>query len=622
MHPLRFALSLFLRCALAGILAAPNSAAATSQQLFRPAVIYPAGYASVSIAVGDLRGDGIPDIVVESQATTIGYAGPGSVEVLLGNGDGTFQSAVSYPTGGYDGAGYGTRTTLALGDFNGDGKLDIVVANPCATSACQNGGTVSLLFGNGDGTFQPARTFASGGQGQISLGVADFNGDGKLDLAVASDCLVGATLPCEDGMVSVLLGNGDGTFQAPSIYPTGGALSDFGTTADLRGDGKLDLVIVDPCGSSPSCPNSGSISVLLGNGDGTFQPAMMFADGGYLSNSVAAGDLNGDGKIDLAVANECATASCGPLGSVTVLRGNGDGTFQEPTTYSSGGVGAGGIVIKDFNGDGKLDAAIVTGCAGNCNYSAVKVLLGTGTGTLQLSATAYLLPVGSDQVAVADLNGDGKPDLAVILGNNVAVLLNSATAQSSTSVSSSLNPSTYGQSVTITASVSSPATAESWGTPAGSVTFMDGSNTLGTSELSGGVATLTTSSLGAGSDSITAVYAGSGNFAGSTSKPLAHSVAKATTNTTLTSSANPITVGQSVTFTATVSSSASTPPKGETVTFSNGATTLGTGTLSSGVATLTTSSLPAGNYAITATYSGDANLSTSRSSILKETVNQ
>jgi Bacterial Ig-like domain (group 3) len=196
------------------------------------------------------------------------------------------------------------------------------------------------------------------------------------------------------------------------------------------------------------------------------------------------------------------------------------------------------------------------------------------------------------------------------------LIVNPLTA-TTTTLTSSLNPSKYGQAVTFTAKITS-----SSGTPPNgeTVTFLNGTASLGTGTLSSGSASLTTSTLPLGTNSITAVYAGDSNFAGSTSNAVSQVVNQATTTTALASSLNPSGFGISVTFTATVTSSAGAPPNGETVTFLNGTTSLGTGTLSSGSAKLTTSTLPLGTSSITATYAGDSNFAGSTSNAVSQVV--
>src|SRR6266699_918738 len=200
---------------------------------------------------------------------------------------------------------------MAVGDFNGDGKLDLAVVN-------FGDWNIYVLLGNGDGTFQAARSvyFASGGGFPWYVVTADFNGDGKLDLAVSN---------YGDNSFSVLLGNGDGTFQPPRTLPIGThpALVAVG---DFNGDGKPDLAVADygcplDCTSSPS----NTVTVLLGNGNGTFLPGPSLTVGNGPAG-VAVGDFNGDGKPDLVITNHHGN-------TVTVLLGNGDGTFQPAQTF-------------------------------------------------------------------------------------------------------------------------------------------------------------------------------------------------------------------------------------------------------------------------------------------------
>ncbi len=583
-----------------------------------------------SIAVADVNGDGIPDLLVagcSNDSLGCGYTS-GEVGVLLGNGDGTFQPVVTYNAGG---AG---TDSVAVADLNGDGKLDLVVTNDCGLFCS---GSVGVLLGNGDGTFQPVVIYGSGGTGTGSGVVADVNQDGKLDILVVNSDY--AFYPGE-GTVGVLLGNGDGTFQPVATYGIGG----FGLTtplvlaaADLTGDGKLDLVVTNACGNC-----SGSVGVLLGNGDGTFQTAVTYGSGGQTDTSVAIADVNGDGKPDLLVANsDCPPLNFGPCGQSTigVLLGSGKGTFQPAVSYGSSD-GADSVVAADVNGDGKPDLVAANVCvldaAGYCVGrfgGAASVLLGKTGGTFQPALTygsgGYnLSSFASTAVAVADLNGDGKPDLAVTnsCGSNndcigygsVGVLLNNTGAgPTTTRVTSSLNPSTYGQRVTLTASVRS-----TLGTPTGTVVFYDASsiNTVGSAALISGSASISVSSLGGGAHSITATYQGSLAFASSTSAPLNQVVKPAATTTALTSSLNPSLAGQAVTFTATMTSIGGNPPNGELVTFYYGENALGPAFVTDGIASLTASSLGPGTHAISAVFPGDANFSASTSPALEQVV--
>jgi FG-GAP-like repeat len=321
---------------------------------FRQHVDYLAKPLFSALAVADFNGDGKQDLV----------AGGG---LLLGNGDGTFQAIVPFSTGtdfasktklvNSDSASAGTSaaTTVAVGDLNGDGKPDLVFA----------GGAV--LLGNGDGTFR-------GGDGPgfsvntFSVVIGDFNGDSKLDEVVFAEAT-------GSNFIITIPGNGDGTLS----YTTGGfslggevgwglALSDF------NGDGKLDIVTGDVT----------TVDLWLGNGDGTFQGPFHsntnFETAGVVQ-AIAVADLNADGKPDLVVINNKSQpgvyGSLNPINAVSILLGNGDGTFQAHIDYPTGTTPA-SVAVGDFNGDGKLDLAVT-----NLDDNTVSILLGNGDGTFR-----------------------------------------------------------------------------------------------------------------------------------------------------------------------------------------------------------------------------------------------
>jgi hypothetical protein len=347
---------------------------------------YGVGAGPLPVATGDFNGDGTPDLAVGNTTSN-------TVSVLLGNGDGTFQAHVDYSEGLQP-------WYVAVGDFNGDGKLDLAVANILSN-------TVGVLLGNGDGTFSPS---VSSEVGSFPTGVAvgDFNGDGKLDLAITNS---------RDNSVSVLLGKGDGTFQGRVDYACGPDPSSI-AVGDFNEDGRLDLVTTNATGNT--------VSVLLGNGDGTFQPHQDYATGDS-PESVAVGDLNGDAKLDLAVANINS-------GTVSVLLGNGDGTFQTHIDYSTGTgqIYPRSVALTDLNGDGNLDMAVV-----NQANNTVSVLFGNGDGTFHAHVD-YGVGTAPGSVAAGDFNNDGESDLAVVNVSNdtVSVLLQGTTFQlSSTSLS-------------------------------------------------------------------------------------------------------------------------------------------------------------------------------------------
>jgi len=348
-------------------------AAAWAAVTFASAVHYGAGSKPDSVAIGDLNGDGKLDLATANTASN-------NVSVLLGNGTGTFAAAVNYAAG----AGAGS---VVIRDLNADSKLDLVTAN---TSTGAN--SVSVLLGNGNGTFSAAVLYPVGTK-PSSVAVGDLNGDGKPDLATANS---GSTT------VSVLLGNGNGTFSAAVNY---GGIAGAAAIAigDLNNDGKADLLTANPV--------STRLAVLLGNGDGTFGP-MDTPYGGDYPLALALADLNGDGKLDVVVANVTNN-------TVGVLLGNGSGGVGNPANYAAGN-GPVGVAISDLDGDGKLDIA-----AANQRGDSVSVLTGNGNGTFA-AAVQYPVGDGSLAVAIADFDGDGLRDVATanVNSNNVSVLSN------------------------------------------------------------------------------------------------------------------------------------------------------------------------------------------------------
>jgi hypothetical protein len=434
---------------------------------FTKAVSYPAGTGSRGVAVGDFNHDGIPDLAVAN-------FGSNTVSVLLGNGDGSFQSAVEYPVGV-------TPSYVAVADFNKDGALDLAVAN---SNNFSPGGNVSILLGNGTGTFQTAVNYSS--TEPYAVVAADLNHDGNLDLVVDNHA----------GQISVLLGNGDGTFQNAVYYAAGSnplsvALGDF------NGDGKPDIAVANKV--------SNNVSILLGNGDGTFQPAVNYG-AGTSPVRIAAGDFNGDQQLDLAVANSASN-------NLSLLFGNGNGTFQTAVNLSTG-QGPSAVAVGDFNGDSKTDLVVT-----NHTDGTVGVYLGNGDGTFQTPVT--YAATNAEFVAVADLNGDNAPDLVVSNSSGgVSVLLN--TGGTLLSTTSSANPSTVGQAVTFTTMVA--VSIAGTGVPSGSVTFYDGSNPLGSSPLSSGQASLATSNLTVGTHTINARYSGDSTFNPNSAPPFTQTV--------------------------------------------------------------------------------------------------
>jgi hypothetical protein len=583
----------------------------SGEPLFLPPVTYDSGGLSAdSVAVSDVNNDGFPDIVVANNCADSTCA-EGSVGVLLGNGDGTFQPAVTYGSGGK------SAKSVAIADLNGDGKPDLVVANCGLSNRCPPDGgvgTVGVLLGNGDGTFQTAVAYLSGGIDPMSIAVADVNNDGKPDL------LVGHLLGNGDSTLSVLLGNGDGTFHAAVSYDSGGVGLEGIAVADVNHDGKLDLVAAESVVINGS--TGAGVAVLLGNGDGTFQPAKGYFSGACGPLAVAVADVNGDGKLDimigLASLSSWPTGCSGDHGAVAVLLGNGDGTFQQPTTwYDTGGQVESSIAVGDVNGDGHNDLAVANWEHVGLGDVGLGVLLGNGDGTFQSVINFSSGPNDAKSVALVDVNGDHRPDLVVAnpcctgsAGDGViGVLLNNTGPHTATTTEliSSLNPAPPNHVVTYTATVIPQS-----GTATGTVMFQDGGTTIATVTLTGNEAAYTTSykKTALGVHLITATYSGDLHNAHSTSSTLTEDIQGAS-KTVVVSSGSPSLVGQSVTFTATVTSVFGNIPDGEMVTFYDGPTAMGSVALAGGTAAYTTASLSAKTHTIKATYAGDAMFKTS-----------
>src|SRR4029077_5211972 len=333
------------------------------------------GYATpTSVAVADFNGDGKADVVVAMG----GVSDAGSLAVLLGNGDGTFGPQMLYGTAP-------SVASVAVGDFNGDGKVDWVATtnNPVDSAA--------VALGLGDGTFQAARIFISA-NAPAYLAFADFNGDGTLDAVVTNS---------PDNNISILSGNGDGTFQTPINMPFSGFPGGV-VTGDFNNDGKQDFAVRNAFG------NPSTVDVYFGNGDGTFQAPKISSTGGFLGSLIVAGDFNGDGKLDLAVSNQDGASP-----NVAILMGNGDGTFGTPIITPTGGGSLQWLAAADFNRDGHLDLITTDNTNGD-----VAIFLGNGDGTFK--SPIVLARKFANRAAVGDFNDDGNPDFVVTSGDGFA----------------------------------------------------------------------------------------------------------------------------------------------------------------------------------------------------------
>ena len=330
--------------------------------LFSPRVTYEAPLNGDGLAIDDLDGDAILDVVL---STSLG------VSVFLGNGDGTLQPQVSYD------AGTDTKQAMAIADLDGDGATDVVVTGQGSATP------VGVLLGNGDGTFAAPVKYPASGTVSFGVAIGDLDGDAAPDLVVTNFFA---------NSVSVLLGDGDGTFASPVQYATN--TNPFAVAiGDLDGDGHLD-VVVDTY--------SGTVSILLGNGDGTLQARSDVAIGN--PGGIAIGDVDGDDVLDLVATNCCGETT------VSVLLGDGDGTFQAAQTYEAG-VGPMDLAIGDLDGDGMPDLVVTDNNNDEVGLN-VAILIGNGDGSFQapLFYQAGRTPM---EVAIGDLDGDGAPDFAV-----------------------------------------------------------------------------------------------------------------------------------------------------------------------------------------------------------------
>src|SRR5581483_3932987 len=469
--------------------------------------------------------------------------------------------------------------------------------------------------------------YASGGTRAFSVAISDVTGDGKPDLVV--DNL---------DFTTVLGGNGDGTFQSPSVYSPGGIQL---VVSDFNLDGKPDAAVVSA---------ADNVTILLNISTGFVQNTT--------TTLTSLENPSGFGQFVHFTATVTPSGSGNPTGTVSFYDGstllgtaslsNGTAQFTTPTlsvgshsvtaTYSgdtnyqgststplSQVVNRSGIASVGINSDANPSSfnmtvtftAFITPQYNGWTTGTVTFLDGTtviGSSSVTNNSAAITtnsLAVGSHSIT-ASYSGDSNFDS----GTSFVLSQNVNPAASTTTLTSSVNPSVVGQAVLFTATV----TGQFGGTPSGTVSFMNGSKVLGTGALSGGTTSLSISFVTAGGRSMTAVYSGDANFTGSTSPVLNQQVFKAASSVALTSSRNPSNVGQAVTFTATVSSSVAIP-NGEIVTFLDGSTTLGTGKTTAGVAKFTTSSLAHGNHSIKAQYPGDSKIKPATSAVLKQKVN-
>lgn len=579
--------------------------------------------------VGDYNSDGIPDVAT---------SGSTSLQLNLGKGDGTFSPSAATQTGNLPSLAPGTNALLMTGDFNGDGHPDLIATNQTA----DNPNSAHILFGNGDGTFG-SPTLATSTAGNVPVNslltpttVADINQDGKQDLINVSAPL------SANSSVNVFLSNGDGSFRVVSTPVPQGTFSYYQSppaAADFNGDGKIDLIV----------PSNTTIEVLLGHGDGTFDVSAtalavppITGPSGYIP-AVVAGDFDRDGKMDFAVIATSAfrgdDEDSGPT-SIFIYYGNGDGTFATPVTAATLDHGYLNLATADLNGDGLADFVLSTNSAGGIDFDnagdAIAVIHSLPGHTFS-GETNLIAGSGLSSLAIADFNRDGLPDLLFANGiyggqtstRSFAVLLSQGTT--SIALTSSSTSSTYGQSISLTAMISTPpdlnqipsapGTVTLNGLPGGPVSLpVTFSSSGAPNPTITGTAVYPTSSLPAGTYNLSASFSGSSDLLSSSSSTLTQVVDPAPTSTILTASTGSPILGQMITFTAKVNGTAGAPSG--TVQFLDGTTSLGTIALSSGVASFTTSTLGGGNHSIAAVYSGDSNFAPSTSSAINFTIPQ
>jgi Calx-beta domain/FG-GAP-like repeat/FG-GAP repeat len=356
---------------------------------FLPAVDYSVGSVPEAVAVGHFDAGSTLDLVVANGLSN-------SVSVLLGNGDGTFQTpAQSFATGSGPFA-------LTVGDLDNDGNLDVVTVNRS---------DISVLLGNGDGTFQAARTIGIG-IAPFSVAVGDFDNDGNLDLGVTSSQPPDNSYGWELGFANVLLGDGTGSFASSEPIPINPAHPVSVAVGDVDGDGNLDLVAADY-----GTADNNLVSVLLGDGNGGFSSLPDVSTGTGDDQSLALSDVDGDGDFDLVTAH---------ANSVCVVLGDGTGAFG-PAAHFDAGASPRSLAMADVNGDGRVDV-VSANYLNNGSYvgKSVSVLIGKGDGSFNLGmVTDTISPPIS--VAVGDFDGDGLPDVAtanLLNSGTVSVLLN------------------------------------------------------------------------------------------------------------------------------------------------------------------------------------------------------
>jgi hypothetical protein len=545
---------------------------------------------SGGIAVDDFNRDGKTDVAMADGS------------VYLGNGDGTLTFLASASLGG---------VAVATGDFNHDGKPDLASAVECAPAGCSSGGQLVFSLGNGNGTFQTLTALSSNGFYAESLAIGDFNGDGALDIAVLNNCIdVGCS---SGGSISVFLGNGNGAFSFESTIglpqlPSSGSFPVSVIAGDFNNDGILDLAAVGGLGENGGV-GPGVVNILLGNGNGSFQTPLTFQNFSNVGAvALVARDFNQDGILDLGIAGGANCADCG--GSGNILYGNGDGTFVAGPYINTDGGPPISIVASDFYGTGTLTAVLANRCWDILDCPGGSLMI-QGTQN-QTDAMLLFLAVGDfNNDGKPDLAGSLQYDA----GASVLLNVGATPAATTTTVSpSALQSYSASQPATFTAQVHHTGPL----VPTSNVSFFDNGVSIGSAPVdAAGKASFTVTSLAIGSHFIVPYYSGDNSFAPSNALGVHVTVVPSTTTTSLNTNVNPSYVNQSVTFTATVTSQGGAVLTGS-VTFKQAKTTLAIEPLSNGRALYATTYTASGTRQVYATYSGDSSHQGSTSATLKQ----
>lgn len=460
-------------------------------------VDFAAGTSPITMVTADFNRDGNLDLAAADSFSRV-------VNIFFGNGTGIFNASAT-PL-----ALTAPPVSMVVGDFNADAAPDIAVGTSPGSSNPGTGVTVFISKADATGAFNTGLlTTVRTGVGTnepLALAVGDFNSDGKLDVVTANFSLDSA---------SILLGAGNGTFQAPTTLATGAQPTAI-VAADFNGDTKLDLAVADERTDRNTNAPVNVVSIFFGSGAGGFTPSNDVVLSSTGSSNLAVGDIDRDGTNDLIVGNTD--------GSIAVFVNLGNGTFANSATIPLASLSA-ASAVADFNFDGATDLLSVNGSTPfGPGPNSVSVITGQGSAQF-LQQTDFATGTSPAAEAVGDFNGDGKPDIATANagGGTISILLNEsagvASKSTTTTLTSNLASAKFGSNVLMTASVSA-----SSATPSGAVRFFDGVRPIGTVALTGGVAVLSTAALDVGPHAIRAIFLGAGLFAASHSGPIAQTI--------------------------------------------------------------------------------------------------